>query len=252
MLINYAEKIKWASDVTPALCERRSDSPVMLCDQRQQGGGGSPGVGPGCSPRRTTWLPFPVHQLQLPWGNSRYQMFGHLVTVVSCQIQQIRPHLAAQGWQIIAIGYRWKCCMCTAAGEWRVGQRSLQSDKTALLIVNIRISPDFKASLWSWRGASRTLLHRVVNNHEHNKPLSLSSSHIAANTFASLNYKELQYLFQLPQQSSKATRYPGHTAKVRPKSFVLCTPGIKLVKSRVIGINRNYKWLKGQLQFFCC
>lgn len=46
MLIKYAEKIKWAADVTPTLCEHRCDSPVMLCDQRRQVGGGM-GGGPG-------------------------------------------------------------------------------------------------------------------------------------------------------------------------------------------------------------
>lgn len=85
------------------------------------GGWGEVGVGLGCSPWTTTLLPFPVHQWQLPWGNSRYQMFGHLVTVVRCQIQQIRPHLAAHGWQIIGNGCGWKCCTCTAAGHWQDG-----------------------------------------------------------------------------------------------------------------------------------
>ncbi len=33
-----------ATDVTPTLCELRSDSPVMLCDQRQWEGGGTGGV----------------------------------------------------------------------------------------------------------------------------------------------------------------------------------------------------------------
>lgn len=47
MLIKYAEKIKWGSDVTPTLWKHRSDSPVMLCDQRQWvcgGFGGGPGL----------------------------------------------------------------------------------------------------------------------------------------------------------------------------------------------------------------
>lgn len=99
---------------------RRSDSPVLLCDQRQWVCGGAV-AGLGCCPWRTTLLPFPVHQCQLPWRNSQYQMSGHLVTVVSCQIQQIRPHLAAHGWQIIGIGYGWNWHMCSAAGGWKVG-----------------------------------------------------------------------------------------------------------------------------------
>lgn len=69
--------------------------------------------------RRTALLPFPVHRWRLPWGNSQYWAFGHLVSVVSCQIPQIRPHLVAHGWQITENGYRQKCCVCTAAGGWR-------------------------------------------------------------------------------------------------------------------------------------
>lgn len=81
------------------------------------------GEGQCIFPWRTTLLPFPVHQRQMPTGNSRYRVFGHLVTAVSCQIWQITDHLTTHGWQIMGIGYGWKCCMCTAAGDWQ-GVRS--------------------------------------------------------------------------------------------------------------------------------
>lgn len=143
MLIKYAEKIKWGTDETPTLSEHHSESPVMLCDQRQWVCGGS-SVGLGSSPWRTTLLPFPVHQWQLPWGNSRYQMFGHLVTVVSCQIQQIRPHLAAHGCQIIGLGYRWNCHMCSTAGGWQGGWEEDGKIINNSVDVNIQINPDFR------------------------------------------------------------------------------------------------------------
>lgn len=154
MLIKHAEKIKWATwqprwHPLSASLSLTHQSCRVTKKQWEGGGRRVLGVVLGYFPWRTTLLPFPVHQWQLHWGNSRYQMFGHLLTVVSCQIQQIRAHLAAHGWKIFGIGCRWKCSMYRS--RWEAGRmEGGRSDiKYVCLMVSVQIN--FMSWLSSWR-----------------------------------------------------------------------------------------------------
>lgn len=150
-----------ATDVTPTLCERGSELPVMLCDQRQWVGWNT-GV--------WTWVALPGGQhcylLQsigncCPRETSQYQTFEHFITDVGCPIQQSTSLLVPHGWDIVRIGSRRKCCMCSAVwvslwtGEWD----NTKNNETIFFFLS-KPFPGAKASPWSWRKRVRMKINK--------------------------------------------------------------------------------------------